>query len=432
MKVLVLEQTAELAELIGLYLSSISSAEVTATEKLDVAMAKLKEGTEVFIFSQHFLKPGLNEAYIECVQNHADIVRVLIGDHEEAGCHLLQANNLVHEIKEMTKASFWRKISGRAAEMPLPLSPYLVYRLGVCPADLFLKLGDNNWVKLFHAGNPFGEEEQRKFETKGVKEFYVLPEDVQRTLGHFEDLLSALKSTTDTTLIADANEFIWFALKENGFREEIQRVAQVAIQQSLVAIRKDPDLKMFLERIFRPEHQWMVRHNMILAHVACAIAQKLGWTSEQTYFKIVTAAILHDLALPRHDMDEDVWLVSAQGEKLREGMDPELKAFIQHPIEGSQIIRRNKLIAPDTDKILLEHHELPDGSGFPRGLSGPQISPLGAVFILAHAFSTVLLQTGGPTEWSMKVVLEKLRPDFWQTAHFKKAWQALEKCELFP
>jgi hypothetical protein len=432
MKVLVLEQTAELAELIGLYLSSISSAEVTATHRTEDVMERLKAPVDVFMFNQQFMAAGVDAAYKECLARYPSAAMVIIGEKEQDGHYLLQSSNLVQEIKEMTKAPFWRGLSGKPAELPLPLSPYLVYRLGVCPADLFLKLGDNNWVKLFHRGSPFGVEEQKKFESKGLREFYVLAEDVQRTMGYFEDLLSALKASEDVPLIADASEFIWHALKENGFHEEIQRVAHQAVKQSLSAVRKDPSLASFVEKIFRPEHAWMVRHNLIITHVACAMATQLGWTSEQTYMKIATAALLHDLALPRHDVDEEIWLLSATGEKLKEGMDPEVKAFLQHPIEGAQMIRRHKMIPPDTDKILLEHHELPEGGGFPRGLTAPQISPLGAVFILAHASATILLQEGHPSKWRMTALLERLTASRWHGGHFGKAWQALEKSELFP
>lgn len=432
MKVLVLEQTTELAELIGLYLSSVSSAEITATDRTEDALEALKAPVDVFILNARFAAAGEDAAYRECRSRYPSAVLVLIGEKAQDGHYLLQSSNLVQEIKEMTKAPFWRGLAGRPAELPLPLSPYLVYRLGVCPADLFLKLGDNNWVKLFHRGSPFGEEEQKKFDSKGLNEFYILPEDVQKTMGYFEDLLSSLKASSDAPLIADASEFIWHALKENAFREEIQRVALEAVRQALAAVRKDPDLSRYVEKIFRPEHGWMVRHNLIITHVACAMATQLGWTSEQTYIKIATAALLHDMALPRHDVDEDVWLLSASGEKMKQGMDSEAKAFLQHPLEAAEMIRRHKLIPPDTDKIILEHHELPEGGGFPRGLTAGQISPLGALFILAHAAATILLKEGNPSTWRKATLVERLNSTRWSGGHFSKAWQALEKSELFP
>ncbi len=439
MKVLVLEQTAELAELMGLYLSTLSSAAVFATHLPKSAIDQLVDGPiDVLIMNQSFMAKGLDEAHRQWSAKNPQGSLVLIGEEPRLlNCaFFLHSSHLVQEIKDMVKATFWRKLSGRPAELPLPLSPYLVYRLGVCPADLFLKLGDNNWVKLFHKGSPFGEEEQEKFEQKKVKEFYILPEDVQTAMGHFEDLLSSLKASSDLgehpqSLVADATEFIWHALKENNFREEIQVVAQTAIRQSLALARKEPQLKSFMDKILRPEHSWMVRHSLLITHVACALSTKLGWTSEQTYLKIATAALLHDMCLPRLDQDEDVWLMAMEGQKLKEGMDLEMKAFLQHPIEASQMIRRHKSIPPDTDKILLEHHELPDGKGFPRGLPAMQISPLGSVFIFAHAVSTILLHEPDPKKWTMGALREGLAGDRWSGGHFKKVWQAFENSKLF-
>ena len=36
------------------------------------------------------------------------------------------------------------------------------------------------------------------------------------------------------------------------------------------------------------------------------------------------------------------------------------------------------------DIILSQHHERPDGTGFPRGMAGKLISPLSALFIMAQ------------------------------------------------
>lgn len=175
----------------------------------------------------------------------------------------------------------------------------------------------------------------------------------------------------------------------------------------------------------------MVRHNLIIAHVACALASQMGWNSEQTYQKIATAALLHDMALPRLDQDEEVWLMGVGGEKMSENLDQEMKSFLQHPIECSEMVRRHKSIAPDTDKIILEHHELPDGLGFPRGLSAHQISPLGAVFIFSHAIAAILIHEKDPRNWSMSLLKDRLSQDRWMNGHFKKAWQALEMTNLF-
>lgn len=47
---------------------------------------------------------------------------------------------------------------------------------------------------------------------------------------------------------------------------------------------------------------------------------------------------------------------------------------------------------PDLDRILIEHHEKPDGTGYPKGLKGSQISPLGLLFNLSHQLSNIIIK----------------------------------------
>lgn len=169
MKVLILEQTSELAELMGLYISSLSSAEVISTNRLSDAQAELKrEGINVVILNQSFTEAGRDSFYLECKKLYPSTSLVVVGEGPlpSGATYLVHPGHLVQELKEMMKTSFWKSHSGKPTEVPIPLSPYLVYRLGVCPADLFLKLGESNWVKLFNQGAPFGEEDRIKFEQK--------------------------------------------------------------------------------------------------------------------------------------------------------------------------------------------------------------------------------------------------------------------------
>ena len=50
----------------------------------------------------------------------------------------------------------------------------------------------------------------------------------------------------------------------------------------------------------------------------------------------------------------------------------------------SEYAKQFREIPPDVDQIIVEHHERPDGTGFPRGLFHSKVSPLSALFIIAH------------------------------------------------
>ena len=141
---------------------------------------------------------------------------------------------------------------------------------------------------------------------------------------------------------------------------------------------------------------------------------------------------MDEILLPKMDTSEDIWLEALAGTKNAGTANPEIKAFLQHSTEGAQLLRRFRDIPPDTDKIVLEHHELPEGNGFPRGLTSSQISPLGCLFIVSHhAAEKLLKMTEDKKEWSLAILLEDLAPERWQSGNFKKIWQTLEKTPLF-
>jgi HD-GYP domain-containing protein (c-di-GMP phosphodiesterase class II) len=69
--------------------------------------------------------------------------------------------------------------------------------------------------------------------------------------------------------------------------------------------------------------------------------------------------------------------------------------YQSHAEIGAQMLRQLKTVPDDIALIVLEHHELSDGTGFPRGLKDFQISPLARVVSLANAFSEIVMEETG-------------------------------------
>jgi putative nucleotidyltransferase with HDIG domain len=434
MKVLVLDENGELAKVIGLYLSGHGATEVVATHSSEEALKQLSLNVDVFFIHDAFTRPGNDLVWRTWRGLKSGETVILSGGAPPSGVRSLDRTHLTEELRDLVKSPIWCHLTDGAVATAVPLSPHLVNRLGVCPADLYLKLGDNNWIKLFHAGSPFGEREQKKFESKGVSEFWVLPADLVGASKYFEDFLSSLSpaSVGDGALLSDTAELLLGSIHAAGFREELQAIVRVALKQILHFSKQNPQLQQFFDVMTRAESSWMIRHCMITSHVGCAIAANLGWSAEQTYLKITAAAFTHDIGLPRLDRSERDWGQLIEQAVGREKNYGELKAFHHHPIEGAQIIRRLKEFPPDTDKIVLEHHESPEGTGFPRGLTSSQISPLGCLFILSHHVADILLADfASLKECDLAKLVQLLKPERWQHGNFKKVWQAFEKTQLF-
>ena len=77
-------------------------------------------------------------------------------------------------------------------------------------------------------------------------------------------------------------------------------------------------------------------------------------------------SFLHDLGMTK--ISESILY---KKEKLTE---TELNLLKKHPFYGYQLVRRSNAFSDDVALIVLQHHERLDGSGYPYGFKGKQIS----------------------------------------------------------
>ncbi len=61
-----------------------------------------------------------------------------------------------------------------------------------------------------------------------------------------------------------------------------------------------------------------------------------------------------------------------------------------HPQDGYLLLRESTLLATDVMRGVLEHHERPDGSGYPRSLKGKDISAVARTVAVADAYFTLI------------------------------------------
>lgn len=60
------------------------------------------------------------------------------------------------------------------------------------------------------------------------------------------------------------------------------------------------------------------------------------------------------------------------------------RQLASHPLVSAALVERHKEYPREVAQAILEHHEFLDGSGYPRHLSGPQISPCGRIMALTE------------------------------------------------
>jgi putative nucleotidyltransferase with HDIG domain len=121
-------------------------------------------------------------------------------------------------------------------------------------------------------------------------------------------------------------------------------------------------------------------HSLGVTHAAMQMARQMGFTGERSRL-IYRAALLHDLGklrVPNTILDKPGKLDVIEWQVVRE-----------HPGLSSEILMRIKPFK-ELARIVGEHHERLDGSGYPAGLKGAELSLESRIIAVADVYGALL------------------------------------------
>ena len=118
-------------------------------------------------------------------------------------------------------------------------------------------------------------------------------------------------------------------------------------------------------------------HAVNVAVLTLVMARELGIVDEEGLRDVGLGAFLHDLGLlrlPRRLLHHEADTV------------PDFELLRQHPAKAVEMLREHQREAPGCARYIGEHHERFDGSGYPNGLAGEEISLPGRLIAIVSAF----------------------------------------------
>lgn len=130
--------------------------------------------------------------------------------------------------------------------------------------------------------------------------------------------------------------------------------------------------------VMREERPVLFKHSVLMALVSLFLGIKTGLDA-RSRVSLAAAALLHDVGMLHMD---PVWFDS---EKKITGADR--RHLVVHPVTAMLMVRDAKVYSRAVEIAVLEHHERMDGTGYPRSLSGMQISQFGRILMLAEVAS---------------------------------------------
>lgn len=404
-------------------------------DKFDVVFCDFNmpnaNGGEVY---QFMLDKGLNIPYVLCSSD-------LPSDYE-----IFQQGEIFGNIQKPSIMEgldeIFKKMSSKIdnfiglKQKFVPISLNILTKLAFSPVDLYLKVSDEKFLKVLRTNEKFTEEDFEKYKEKGLDSLLIEQCDGEVFLRVLEEnILSLLDSKEELTEkeIRNIHSVIANVTASFGFSSAVVEMTKKSIDHSLKVIKKDKQLTSLFDDLI-DSGNYLSSHAVVCAHIVNAIASKmevLGDKKDEAIKKLSLACFLQDLKLTHLGIQEY--------EDISHFYDPEAvinkekkNDFTQHPYRAVEDIQKTKGFSPDIYKIINEHEERPDGSGFPKGLVAKQFSPLSAIFILTNMICHIIFRNYEMRDQiSLDLIVQSLDLDQYEGNAFADAIEALKQSELF-
>ncbi len=402
MKILIVEDEVDVADLLQIFISlEFPEAEITLAENGKEALEKLAILRTVdFIFSDFNMPVRDGGEFFLDVRKKFPTVPFILVTSEDPKKHkqFVGASHFYHIDKPFSDKDVCNRIiqiqtgikpaSGKFKDY-IPVDIRTLQRLFKINTSIYLKISSEKFVKVLHPGTEFNEAELKRFSDKSIDELYIEKIEFENFIreyrkGVFSRLAwEKVKQEEKFDILADDIALIGKASRVFGWSPAVIALAQENISNVLNLVKSEPNFAKLSEMLKHSKNKKLASHTILLTYMLTEVASRMNWESQGTTEKLTFAAILHDIELD-DDLfaDKQTLLMADEMMSLKETSDG--NKLFSHPVEAAQLTLNWPMCPSGVDVIIRQHHERPDGRGFPMGLPPFKISPLSAAFIMCE------------------------------------------------
>ena len=207
-----------------------------------------------------------------------------------------------------------------------------------------------------------------------------LPQDIQ--LDTYDDLLSMEEELPRARSAFSRSEDVLKTLVTDVKAGRVPQVSEVAgaVDDMVSSMVDNPDALLWVGRL-REEDVTTYNHGVKVALYLIALGRQLGFPKRELgqLGMIGMLADVGKIRLPRALLDKPGMLTSAEYGMIKE-----------HVRLGLDALREAGGLPDEVELGIAQHHERLDGSGYPKGLKGNDISIYGRMAAIADSFAALI------------------------------------------
>lgn len=267
-----------------------------------------------------------------------------------------------------------------------PVPAWLLQIGSKVTVDIFIR-HQTNFILFLKKGSTWTESEVENLHQAGIQQVYCGSDYARALMANAQTALDRIMSDPSKT-VDDKASFVYQSVLsawETAFRNP-SSVKELKLAVGFIGDTADFVVKerAAFGKLFDSSELQMTEQNHGLHCVLYAVklARHLGYTSRNELQELAIAALFHDIGkskIPVHILEKPGPL-----------SDPEWEEIKKHPRYGSEIASKFPgLINERVRRIILQHHERPDGSGYPQGLFADDIDMFARILHIADTFDSM-------------------------------------------
>jgi len=181
---------------------------------------------------------------------------------------------------------------------------------------------------------------------------------------------------------------------------------QPLVEEISASVNRNSGALIGLARL-KTKDDYTYMHSIAVCALMIALARQLQLSDEEVR-EAGMAGLLHDIGKMMIPTD----ILNKPG-KLTDG---EFVTVKQHPLDGHQMLSRNKDMSPVVLDVCLHHHEKIDGTGYPYGLPDAKISLMAKMGAVCDVYDAITSNRPYKKGWCPAESIKKMSE--WTGTHF--------------
>ncbi len=253
--------------------------------------------------------------------------------------------------------------------------------------SLYMQRGsEDNYVLYRGKDLPFTSESLDSLQRNKVKTLWVPAEEWDEYQKYLEENLDdvvdddSVPEDTKCEVVYGASSHMMETAFDDTPGEDIVDITERIVRpMTKMMLRTDLATQRFMQ-LAESDYR-LYTHSVNVCILGMALAKiVLKATHRDLMYKYGPGFLLHDIGkrkLPREIMERRGALTHEEWELMK-----------QHPLLAFEVLGEVEL-PEETRQIILQHHERPDGSGYPHGLEGDDISAPAKICAIADTFDAL-------------------------------------------